>query len=112
MFLTTFGFVISMLNLTGIWPDLNLPMWVFPSVTEAAVLDTQAGMLETGAYLITTFGGTGANVFLTVLSSVLFIAILLTAIGIPPEIAIGIQGIITIVYLYDIVNWFFNKSKA
>lgn len=112
MFLTIFGFVISMLGLTGIWPDLPLPTWIFPTVTETAVLDTQAGMLDTMIYLTTTFGGTAVNVLLTVLASVLAISILLISLGVPPVFAIGIQGIVTVVYLWDIVNWFFNKRHT
>lgn len=111
VFLSVFGFVISMLNLTGIWSEVSLPMWVFPDVTEATVLDTQAGLLETAAYLATTYAGTGINVILTMLSSVLFISVLLISVGVPPVIAGGIQGLILIVYLWDIVNWIFNKSK-
>ena len=109
--LSVFGFVISMLNLTGIWPELNLPMWIFPTVTETTVLDTQSGMLETAAYLATTYAGTGINVVLTMLSSVLFIGILLVYVVVPPVFAAGFQGLVLIVYIWDFVNWYFNKSK-
>lgn len=112
MFLTVFGFVISMLDLTGIWPDLYLLTWVFPTVTEAAVLDTQAGLLETMNYLVTTFGGTAVNVVLTVLSSVLVISVLLISLGVPPVFAAGIQIVVSAVYLWDMVNWVLNKRHT
>lgn len=111
MFLVIFSGVISILNAIGAWPAVDLPTWIVPSLAEENILGMQDSLLETPIYLATTLVGTGINVLVTALASILGIGFLLYFLGVPAIIATTIQGIIYIIYVWDLVNWFFNKPR-
>lgn len=111
IFLVVFSGITTVMNAIGAWPGVELPTWIVPTLAEENILGMQNSLMETPIYLATTLVGTGINVLLTALASVLGVGFLLYYLGVPAVIATTIQGIIYIVYVWDIVNWFFNKPR-
>ena len=111
IFLAVFGAVLSIFATIGTFPDLEIPTIVY-QMSEEQVNDFSSGLVNTPWNSIVTIGGTVLNVLLTSLGSVVFLAVLLTAIGVPPFIAWAFQGVIYIVYIWDIATWILNRPKS
>ena len=99
-----------------IYDDWHIPRFRDPdnriSDVEEQINDFSSGLVNTPWNSIVTIGGTVLNVLLTSLGCVVFLAVLLTAIGVPPFIAWAFQGVIYIVYIWDIATWILNKPKS
>lgn len=110
IFLAIFGAILSIFTSFGTFPDMDIPTVAFQMSADQISAFTD-GALNTPWNSITVIGGTVVNVLLTSLGSVILLAILLVSIGVPPVIAWSIQGVIYIVYMWDVVTWIMNRPK-
>lgn len=114
MFLAVFGAVIGIMGSLGVFPDagLMLPFDAYNGMSEEQAAAIAAGAMDTGWGVITTMGGTILNTIITTLESVFCVGLLLGSMGVPAAIFIPIQGVIYIVYAWDIVSWLLQKYKV
>ena len=109
--LIIFGVVIGVFNSIGVGPQLDLP-WVPDTSFYQESSDTLQGSLEqTNLLNLPNLAGTGLSVLMTTLTAVFFVASILYCCGVPMVLAAGIQCIIWVVYIWDLVLLVFNRVR-
>lgn len=108
--LALFGAVIGMLGSLGTFPDVDIPTVIDTSANEIAAQNVVDNVEQT-SNVITTLIGTGISVVLTTITSVLFVWVVLVGMGVPLVMAVPIQGVIYIIYIWDIVTMVLGRPK-
>lgn len=111
MFLALLGAMTGIINSLGIFPDFvltGIPQ-LDANIMAVVVEDTLGKSWLSMGF---TLAATGFNTLVTTLTSIFFTYGLLIAFGFPPILAAALQGLIIIVFAFDVIPWALNRNTG
>lgn len=107
--LVIFGALLGVFSSIGVGPTIDLP-WIPNSDSLGVAANSAAnGVTDLEFGSIISVAGTCIETLVTSLTAVLFLASILVVCGVPLPLAIAIQAIIYIVYLWDLIPFVWGR---
>ena len=106
--LVIFGALLGVFSSIGVWEGVDLP-WIPSEELGTAANTATENVNSLNLFNLVSIGGTVIETLVTTLTAVLFVSSILIAIGVPVSLAVAIQIIICVVYLWDLVPFIWGR---